>query len=78
MHAEHLEATFGVGPHTISVPRIRRADDIDPAAFDNGINDDVFAKLVACIRKPGTKNYVRCTTNPNGPGKNWVCEYFIG
>jgi len=50
MHAEHLEATFGVGPHTISVPRIRHADDIDPASFDNGIDDDVFAKLVACIR----------------------------
>lgn len=50
MHAEHLEAVFGVGPHTISVPRIRQADDIDPSAFDNGINDDIFAKLVACIR----------------------------
>lgn len=50
MHAEHLEAVHGVGPHTISVPRIRRADDIDPDAFDNGINDDTFAKLVACIR----------------------------
>ncbi len=50
MHAEHLEAVFGVGPHTISVPRIRRADDIDPAAFDNGIDDDTFAKIVACIR----------------------------
>lgn len=50
MHAEHLEAVFGVGPHTISVPRIRRADDIDPSAFDNGIDDDTFAKLVACIR----------------------------
>ena len=50
MHAEHLEAVHGVGPHTISVPRIRRADDIDPDAFDNGINDDIFAKLVACIR----------------------------
>lgn len=50
MHAEHLEAVFGVGPHTISVPRIRQADDIDPAAFDNGINDDIFAKIVACIR----------------------------
>ncbi len=50
MHAEHLEAVFGVGPHTISVPRIRPADDIDPGAFDNGINDDIFAKLVACIR----------------------------
>lgn len=50
MHAEHLEAAFGVGPHTISVPRIRPADGIDPAAFDNGINDGVFAKIVACIR----------------------------
>lgn len=50
MHAEHLEAVFGVGPHTISVPRIKRADDIDPDAFDNGINDDIFAKIVACLR----------------------------
>lgn len=50
MHAEHLETVFGVGPHTISVPRIKRADDIDPNAFDNGIDDDVFAKLCAVIR----------------------------
>lgn len=50
MHAEHLEAKFGVGPHTISVPRIRHADDIDADSFDNGIDDDTFAKLVACIR----------------------------
>lgn len=50
MHAEHLEAAFGVGPHTISVPRLKRADDIDPNQFDNGIDDDTFAKLIACIR----------------------------
>jgi len=50
MHAEHLEAVFGVGPHTISVPRICPADDIDPGSFDNGISEDTFAKLVACIR----------------------------
>lgn len=50
MHAEHLEARFGVGPHTISVPRIRPADDIDPSSFDNSISDDIFAKIVACIR----------------------------
>lgn len=50
MHAEHLETAKGVGPHTISVPRIKHADDIDPSAFDNGIDDDIFAKLVACIR----------------------------
>lgn len=50
MHAEHLEAVFGVGPHTISVPRVCPADDIDPGAFDNGISDDIFCKLVACIR----------------------------
>lgn len=50
MHAEHLEAVYGVGPHTISVPRIRKADDIDPSTFDNGIDDDIFAKIVVCIR----------------------------
>ena len=50
MHAEHLEAVHGVGPHTISVPRVKHADDIDPTAFDNGISDDIFAKICALIR----------------------------
>ena len=50
MHAEHLEAVFGVGPHTISVPRVCPADDIDPGEFDNGISDETFEKIVACIR----------------------------
>ena len=50
MHAEHLEAVYGVGPHTISVPRIRKADDIDPNSFDNSIDDDTFAKIIATLR----------------------------
>lgn len=50
MHAEHLEAVHGVGPHTISVPRVKHADDIDPDAFDNGISDEIFEKIAACIR----------------------------
>lgn len=50
MHAEHLEAAFGVGPHTISVPRICPADDIDPAAFPDAVPDALFRKLVAVIR----------------------------
>ena len=50
MHAEHLEAVHGVGPHTISVPRVKRADDIDPDVFDNGIPDSIFEKIIACIR----------------------------
>jgi 2-iminoacetate synthase len=50
MHAEHLEAAKGVGPHTISVPRIKAADDIDPSTFANGIDDETFAKLCALIR----------------------------
>ena len=50
MHAEHLAAAVGVGPRTISVPRLKHADDIDPDQFDNGIDDDTFAKIVACIR----------------------------
>lgn len=50
MHAQHLEAYKGCGPHTISVPRVRKADDIDPNVFNNGISDETFAKIVACIR----------------------------
>ncbi len=50
MHAEHLEAVHGVGPHTISVPRVKHADDIDPDVFDNGISDEMFEKIIACIR----------------------------
>ncbi len=50
MHAEHLEAVHGVGPHTISVPRVKPADDINPDDFDNGISDDIFAKICALIR----------------------------
>ncbi|WP_294374686.1 [FeFe] hydrogenase H-cluster radical SAM maturase HydG [uncultured Clostridium sp.] len=50
MHAEHLEAAKGVGPHTISVPRVRKADDINPDEFDNGISDEIFEKIVAVLR----------------------------
>lgn len=50
MHAEHLEAAFGVGPHTISVPRIRKADDVDPGSFEHAIDDATFEKIVAVIR----------------------------
>jgi len=50
MHAQHLEAVHGVGPHTISVPRLKHADDINPDDFDGGIDDDIFAKIIACIR----------------------------
>lgn len=50
MHAEHLEAVHNCGPHTISVPRVRPADDIDPDSFDNGISDEIFARIVALLR----------------------------
>ena len=50
MHAEHLEAAHGVGPHTISVPRIRPAQGISPGLLENGIDDDIFAKITACLR----------------------------
>ena len=50
MHAEHLEVVYGGGPHTISVPRVKHADDINPDEFDNGIDDETFCKIVACIR----------------------------
>lgn len=50
MHAKHLEDTFGCGPHTISVPRIRPAEDIDPDTFDNGVPDEIFKRIIAILR----------------------------
>ena len=50
MHAKHLEDTYGCGPHTISVPRIRPADDIDPDTFDNGVPDEIFKRIIAILR----------------------------
>lgn len=50
MHAEHLEARFGVGPHTISVPRICPADDISTADFPDALSDDLFCKIIAVLR----------------------------
>ena len=71
MHAEHLEAVHGVGPHTISVPRVKHADDIDPEAFDNSLDDEIFEKIAACIRIAvpytgmiiSTRESLRCISN---------------
>lgn len=72
MHAEHLEAAFGVGPHTISVPRLKRADDIDPDQFDNGIDDDTFAKLIACIRISVPYTGMIISTRENQKMREWA------
>lgn len=50
MHAEHLEATFNCGPHTISVPRICPGDDINPEEFSNAVSDDIFEHIIAVLR----------------------------
>lgn len=76
MHAEHLEARFGVGPHTISVPRICSADDIDAGDFPDAISDEIFSKIVAVIRiaVPYTGMIISTVSHRN-PGRkcsNWV------
>ena len=50
MHGEHLEAVYGVGPHTISVPRLCEANNINPNDFNKVISDEIFEKIVACLR----------------------------
>ena len=77
MHAEHLEAVHGVGPHTISVPRVKRADDIDPDAFDNGLEDDVFAKIIACIRIAVPYTGMIISTREGEKVRGEVLEYGI-
>ena len=74
MHAEHLEAVFGVGPHTISVPRVCPADDIDPGEFDNGISDEIFEKIVACIRVAVPYTGMIISTRESQKGREKVLE----
>lgn len=50
MHAEHLEAALGVGPHTLSVPRIRAAEGVSAEQFPHLVSDDDFKKVVAVLR----------------------------
>ena len=76
-HAEHLEAYKGCGPHTISVPRVRMADDIDPDVFNNGISDDVFAKIVACIRIAVPYTGMICSTRESAASRKRVLHLGI-
>lgn len=77
MHAEHLEAAFGVGPHTISVPRVKHADDIDPDVFDNSISDEMFAKIIACIRIAVPYTGMIISTRESEAVRGKVLEYGI-
>ncbi len=77
MHAEHLEAVHGVGPHTISVPRVKKADDIDPDVFDNGLSDEMFAKIIACIRIAVPYTGMIISTRESEAVRGRVLEYGI-
>lgn len=50
VHAEHLEAEFGVGPHTVSVPRLRKAENVDLTKYRYYVSDEQFKKVVAILR----------------------------
>lgn len=50
LHNEHLEEKFGVGFHTISVPRLKKAEGMDLEQFPYLVDDQMFKKLVAIIR----------------------------
>lgn len=77
MHAEHLEAVHGVGPHTISVPRVKHADDIDPDEFDNGIDDETFLKICACIRVAVPYTGMIMSTRENQSVREWALHLGI-
>lgn len=77
MHAEHLEAYKGVGPHTISVPRIRPADDIDPNTFSNAIDDDIFAKIVAVLRVAVPYTGLIISTRESVKSRERVLQYGV-
>ena len=77
MHAEHLEAVHGVGPHTISVPRLRNADDIDASKFTNGISDELFQKIVAILRIAVPYTGLIVSTRESQKTREMVIQYGI-
>ncbi|MGN0301778.1 MAG: [FeFe] hydrogenase H-cluster radical SAM maturase HydG [Anaerotardibacter sp.] len=77
MHAEHLEACFGVGPHTISVPRVKPAVDIDPDEFDNGIPDEIFEKIIALIRLTVPYTGIIISTRENQTVREHALQYGV-
>ncbi len=77
MHAEHLEAVHGVGPHTISVPRLRDADDIDASEFKNGISDELFQKIVAILRVAVPYTGLIVSTRESKKTREMVIKYGV-
>ena len=77
MHAEHLEAVHGVGPHTISVPRLRNADDIDASKFTNGISDELFQKIVAILRIAVPYTGLIVSTRESQKTREMVIQYGV-
>ncbi len=77
MHAEHLEAVHGVGPHTISVPRLRNADDIDASEFKNGISDELFQKIVAILRIAVPYTGLIVSTRESQKSREMVIKYGV-
>ena len=77
MHAEHLEATYGVGPHTISVPRVKPAMDINPEVFDNGIPDEIFEKIIALIRLSVPYTGIIISTRENETVREHALRYGV-
>ena len=77
MHAEHLEKVWGVGPHTISVPRIKHADDIDPDAFDNSLSDEMFLKIISLIRLSVPYTGMIISTRENEAVRQQALQYGI-
>lgn len=77
MHAEHLEAVHGVGPHTLSVPRLRDADDIDASAFKNGISDELFQKIIAILRISAPYAGIIVSTRESQQTREMVLDYGV-
>lgn len=77
MHAEHLEAAKGVGPHTLSVPRVRPADDINPDEFNNGICDEIFEKIVAVLRVAVPYTGIIVSTRESQKTRERVLEFGV-
>ncbi|MCR8744796.1 [FeFe] hydrogenase H-cluster radical SAM maturase HydG [Romboutsia lituseburensis] len=77
MHNEHLENKFGVGFHTISFPRLKKAEGMELKDFPHLVDDDTFKKIVAITRLAVPFTGIIMSTRESASMRNELLKYGV-
>lgn len=77
LHNDHLEEKFGVGFHTISVPRLKKAEGMNLQDYPNLVDDEMFKRIVAIIRLAVPFTGIILSTRESAEMRREVIEYGV-